>query len=55
MKIADRVSRDEDRETTGATVLDVQGEGEEAMALIDYDEGGQGWWPVSALLPLPEA
>ena len=45
MKVGTRVNRLEDREVTGATVLETDGEN----ALIAYDEGGQGWWPIQAL------
>jgi len=47
MTTDDRVTRIEARETTGATILAIDGEG----ALIAYDEGGQGWWPLDALTP----
>jgi hypothetical protein len=52
MQINDRVRRDEARATTGATVLALEGAGAEAVALIAYDEGGEGWWPVAALRPI---
>ena len=45
MTIDDRVIRIETRETTGATVLAIDGD----SALIAYDEGGEGWWPFDAL------
>lgn len=45
MKIGDRVERIEERETTGAAVVEIDGEDIE----IVYDEGGVGWWPRSAL------
>ena len=44
--VGDRVNRVEDRETTGATVLETDGEN----VLITYDDGGTGWWPVSSLV-----
>jgi hypothetical protein len=44
--VDDRVNRVEDREATGATVLEVDGEN----VLIAYDEGGTGWWPASSLV-----
>lgn len=45
MKPNDRVNRIESSANRGATVREVRGD----SALIDYDEGGQGWWPLSAL------
>lgn len=44
--VGDRVERIEDREITAATVVAVDRENVE----IAYDEGGSGWWPVSALV-----
>jgi len=46
MTIGDRVNRIEDREIVGATVLLIDGDN----VLIEYDEGGQGWWSVDALV-----
>lgn len=48
MTVGLRVDRVEDRLVTGATVLEIDND----MALIAYDEGGQGWWPASLLVPL---
>ena len=45
MSVDDRVTRNEARETTGATILTIEGDN----ALIEYDEGGEGWWPLDAL------
>ena len=45
MKPNDRVHRIQDQQPTEATVLQVQHD----SALIAYDEGGEGWWPVTAL------
>jgi hypothetical protein len=45
MKVGSRVNRLEYREVTGATTLEIDGEN----ALIEYDEGGRGWWPVNCL------
>ena len=45
MEVGTLVNRLEDREVTGATVLETDGEN----VLIAYDEGGQGWWPINAL------
>jgi len=45
MKIGSKVDRIEDRAITGATILEIDGEN----ALIKYDEGGQGWWPLQYL------
>jgi hypothetical protein len=47
MKVNDRVNRKEHAEITGATVLEIDGEN----ALISYDEGGEGWWPLDCLEP----
>ena len=44
--VGDRVKRVEDQGTTGATVLETDGEN----VLIAYDEGGTGWWPVSSIV-----
>ena len=46
MEVGTRVNRLEDRGVTGATVLQTDGEN----VLIFYDEGGEGWWPISALV-----
>jgi hypothetical protein len=45
----DRVRRIEDREITAATVLEIAETDGEAICLIAYDEGGEGWWPETAL------
>lgn len=45
MKPSDRVNRIQDQQPAGATVLEVQWDN----ILIEYDEGGQGWWPISCL------
>lgn len=45
MKPSDRVNRIQDQEPKGATIRLVQG----FAALIDYDEGGEGWWSLEAL------
>jgi len=45
----DRVIRLEARESAGASVLAREGD----EYLIVYDEGGEGWWPASALAPDP--
>jgi len=46
MEVGTRVNRLEDREVTGATVLQTDGEN----VLIEYDEGGEGWWPISSIV-----
>lgn len=46
MKAGTRVNRLEDREVTGATVLETDGEN----VLIAYDEGGEGWWSLSSIV-----
>lgn len=45
MKPSDRVNRIQNQEPKGATIRLVQG----FAALIDYDEGGEGWWPLECL------
>lgn len=45
MKPADRVNRVQEQQPAGATVLEVRWEN----VLIEYDEGGQGWWPIGSL------
>ena len=47
MTVNDRVTRNEIRETTGATITAIDGD----AALLAYDEGGEGWWPLDALTP----
>lgn len=47
MEVNDRVHRKEDRDVTGATILEIDGEN----VLIFYDEGGEGWWPLDCLEP----
>jgi hypothetical protein len=48
MLIGDRVNRLEDRETVGATVIEVDADN----VLLEYDEGGQGWWPSESVVPI---
>lgn len=45
MKPKDRVNRLQDQQPTAATVLEVRWD----TVLIEYDEGGQGWWPINCL------
>jgi hypothetical protein len=45
MRPSDRVDRLQSQQPTGATILEVRWDN----ALIEYDEGGQGWWPLSCL------
>lgn len=45
MKSGDRVDRRQAQQPTGAVVLLVQG----MNVLLQYDEGGQGWWPSDAV------
>lgn len=47
MEVNDRVNRVEDRGIAGATILEIDGDN----ALIAYDEGGEGWWPLDCLEP----
>lgn len=50
--VGDRVERIEDREVTAATIISIQTVGTETVLELQYDEGGSGWWPVSAVRPL---
>jgi hypothetical protein len=45
MKPQDRVNRIQEQQPTAATVLEVRWD----TVLIEYEEGGQGWWPISCL------
>ncbi len=47
--VGDRVDRIEDRPTTGATIIAIQENGQETTYELEYDEGGSGWWPESAI------
>lgn len=48
-EIGDRVVRLEDREIVGATIVAVDDSGAELLFKLEYDEGGTGWWPISAV------
>lgn len=48
--IGERVHRIEVREVVGAVVIAVDGDNYE----LQYDEGGTGWWPMSALIKEPD-
>lgn len=50
--IGDRVDRIEDREITGATIISIQVTDDHIIVELQYDEGGSGWWPVSAIKPI---
>jgi len=53
--VGDRVDRIEDREVTAATIISVQesqDENLETLVELQYDEGGSGWWPISAIKTL---
>ena len=45
MKPTDRVNRIQEQQPTAATVLEVRWD----IVLIEYEEGGQGWWPINCL------
>ena len=45
MKPSDRVNRIQEQQPNSATVLQVRWD----TVLIEYDEGGQGWWPMGYL------
>lgn len=52
--VGQRVDRIEDREVTGATIIRLQLDNERyenSCAELEYDEGGSGWWPLSAIKP----
>ena len=52
-KIGDRVERIEDREVVGATIISIQEhENGEISVELQYDEGGSGWWPTTAIRPI---
>jgi hypothetical protein len=52
-QVGDRVDRIEDREITGATVISIQRIDDNNISVeLQYDEGGSGWWPVSAIKPI---
>ena len=44
LAVSSKVNRREEKAVTGSTVLRVEGEN----VLIAYDEGGDGWWPLSS-------
>lgn len=46
--VGDKVRRIEDRAFTLATIIQVH-QGEEISVELQYEEGGTGWWPVSAI------
>lgn len=49
-KVGDRVNRIEDREIRGATIIELCNmDSEFPSALIAYDEGGEGYWPLDCL------
>ena len=52
IQIGSRVNRTENREVTGATVLEIEPSNDPffgRLVKIAYDEGGEGWWPESSL------
>lgn len=52
-QVGDRVDRIEDREITGATIISLQeSPNGEVIVELQYDEGGSGWWPSSAIKPI---
>jgi hypothetical protein len=48
-KIGDAVERREDRPTRRATITAIDASGEQPLYHLDYEEGGDGWWPESAI------
>lgn len=53
-KVGDTVHRNENRADTAALVLEVLEDTDGFMYHIVYDEGGDGWWPETALAAEPE-
>lgn len=52
-KIGDRVDRIEDRPVTGATIIAIETNDHFGTNYeLQYDEGGTGWWPESAIKPI---
>lgn len=51
-KVGDRVDRIENREVTAATIISIEQVGQDIILEIQYDEGGSGWWPATAVKPL---
>ena len=48
--VGQHVHRIEDREVTGAVILSIQGtDDEDVVVELQYDEGGNGWWPVTSI------
>lgn len=50
--VGQHVHRIEDREVTGATIVSIvesPTSEDEATVELAYDEGGNGWWPVSSI------
>ena len=45
MNVGDKVNRIENREQVSSTIIEINGD----QALISYDEGGSGWWPITSL------
>ena len=46
LQVGDRVTRNERREVTGATVIEIV---DQDTVRIEYDEGGDGFWPIASL------
>jgi hypothetical protein len=57
--VGDRVDRIEQREVTGATVIGVSSSGNEhtneQILELEYDEGGTGFWPSTAVVLIEPA
>ena len=51
-QIGDRVDRIEDREVTGATIINIVETNGSIVVELQYDEGGTGWWPVDCIKPM---
>ena len=51
--VGDRVERIENREVVGATIISIkEHEDGEISVELQYDEGGSGWWPTTAIRPI---
>jgi hypothetical protein len=47
--VGQHVHRIENREVTGAIIRSIHTTGDETMVELEYDEGGNGWWPITSI------
>lgn len=47
--VGQHVHRIEDREITGAVIRSIHETAGEVTVELEYDEGGSGWWPITAI------